>query len=123
MTSKPPPHFNTACMVFIGGIPYDMKTDQFNEEVDKWPGIVQRFYKGETTGWGRAHFRSTHDRDKFLKDKNKHVLGNKVVDVKPFKWEDKPKQPVAQPARWQPSPHRPHPNRSPPTGKLILWNR
>ena len=87
MSNGPPPHIKSSHMIFIGGIPHDMTVEQFNEEVDKWPGIVRRHFRNP--GWAIATFRSAHDRDTFLKNENKHKLGNKVVDVKAYQWQNR----------------------------------
>ena len=39
-TTKPPGYYEPAKMVFIGGIPHDMKNADFMDEVNRWPGIV-----------------------------------------------------------------------------------
>ena len=68
-------------------------------------------YKGENFGFGQAEFRTTELRDKFLKNKAMHKLGNQIVDIKPFTWDARPEpgtapapapKPIPVPARPQP---------------------
>ena len=52
--------------------------------------MVSWRYKGPPLGWGTATFRTPEARNNFLKDRPKHRLGSKIVDVKEYYWEERP---------------------------------
>ena len=52
--------------------------------------MVSWRYKGPPLGWGTATFRTPEARNNFLKDRLKHRLGSKIVDVKEYYWEERP---------------------------------
>ena len=66
-----------------------MKTEEFERETAHWKGVCERYYGGVTKGWGSVSFDNITNRNLFLNDKRKHVLGKKIVDVKPY---GKPKE-------------------------------
>lgn len=70
-------------MVFVGGIPFGITPEEFEEEVKKWGQITKKYlqYPG---GWGTATVQSDEDRDLFLKEKSRHIVGGKSFDVKPY---------------------------------------
>jgi hypothetical protein len=55
--------------VFIGGIEYNMKEEEFVEEVKAWGNIIKVYYKGPTSGWGTATFATIKERNDFLAKK------------------------------------------------------
>ena len=69
--------------VFVGGIPYDMTLEEFEEEVAIWGPVTKKYLKFHG-GWGTVTFESNSSRNRFLKDKTKHKVGSKLVDVKPY---------------------------------------
>ena len=66
-----------------------MKQEEFEREVHQWKGVCDQYYGGVTKGWGSVSFDTITNRNLFLNDKRKHVLGKKIVDVKPY---GKPKE-------------------------------
>ena len=75
----------------VGGIPYDMKQEEFEREIQQWKGVCDKYYGGVTKGWGSVTFDTLANRNLFLNDKRKHVIGKKIVDVKPY---GKPKEDI-----------------------------
>ena len=69
--------------IFVGGIPYDMTLEEFEEEISTWGNVTKKYLKYHG-GWGTVSFDSNSSRNRFLKDKSKHKLWNKLVDVKPY---------------------------------------
>ena len=69
--------------IFVGGIPYDMTLEDFEEEISTWGNVTKKYLKYHG-GWGTVSFDSNSSRNRFLKDKSKHKLWNKLVDVKPY---------------------------------------
>ncbi len=69
--------------IFVGGIPYDMTFEEFEEEVAQWGPVTKKYLKFHG-GWGTVTFESMSSRNRFLKDKSKHKLWNKLVDIKPY---------------------------------------
>jgi len=69
--------------IFVGGIPYDMTLEEFEEEVQIWGPVTKKYLKFHG-GWGTVTFESNRSRNMFLKDKSKHKVGSKLVDVKPY---------------------------------------
>ena len=47
-------------------------------------GPVTKKYLKYHGGWGTVTFESNRSRNMFLKDKSKHKVGSKLVDVKPY---------------------------------------
>jgi hypothetical protein len=66
-----------------------MKSEEFERETAHWKGACDKYYGGVTKGWGSVSFDTITNRNLFLNDKRKHVLGKKIVDVKPY---GKPKE-------------------------------
>jgi hypothetical protein len=78
--------------VFIGGIPRDLTFDQFEDELAVWGHVVKKYLRDQG-GWGTVTFDSNSNRNRFLKDKSKHKIGNKCVDVQAFFLDpDRPRQ-------------------------------
>ena len=69
--------------IFVGGIPYDMTLEEFEEEVQIWGPVTKKYLKYHG-GWGTVTFESNSSRNRFLKDKTRHKVGSKLVDVKPY---------------------------------------
>lgn len=69
--------------IFVGGIPYDMTMEEFEEEVAAWGPVTKKYLKYHG-GWGTVTFESNSSRNRFVKDKSKHKLGSKLVDIKPY---------------------------------------
>ena len=69
--------------IFVGGIPYDMTLEEFEEEVAIWGPVTKKYLKYHG-GWGTVTFESNSSRNRFLKDKTRHKVGSKLVDVKPY---------------------------------------
>ena len=78
----------------MGGIPYDMKQEEYEREVHVWKGVCDQYYGGVTKGWGSVTFDTVANRNIFLNDKRKHIIGKKIVDVKPY---GKPKEETIKP--------------------------
>ena len=66
-----------------------MKQEEFEREIANWKGVCDKYYGGVTKGWGSVSFDTIANRNAFLNDKRKHVIGKKIVDVKPY---GKPKE-------------------------------
>ena len=69
--------------IFVGGIPYDMTLEEFEEEVKDWGPVTKKYLKYHG-GWGTVSFESNSSRNRFLKDKSRHKVGSKLVDIKPY---------------------------------------
>ena len=67
--------------IFVGGIPYDMTFEEFEEEVSTWGHVTKKYLKYHG-GWGTVTFDSNSNRNRFLKDESRHRVGSKKVDVK-----------------------------------------
>ena len=69
--------------IFVGGIPYDMTFEEFEEEVSTWGHVTKKYLKYHG-GWGTVTFDSHLNRNRFLKDTTRHRVGQKTVDIKPY---------------------------------------
>ena len=69
--------------IFVGGIPYDMTFEEFEEEVSTWGHVTKKYLKYHG-GWGTVTFDSNSNRNRFLKDTSRHRVGSKTVDIKPY---------------------------------------
>ena len=69
--------------IFVGGIPYDMTLEEFEEEISTWGHVTKKYLKYHG-GWGTVTFDSNSNRNRFLKDKSRHKLWGKIVDIKPY---------------------------------------
>ena len=71
-----------------------MKQEEYEREILAWKGVCDKYYGGVTKGWGSVTFDTITNRNAFLNDKRKHVIGKKIVDVKPY---GKPKEEPVKP--------------------------
>ncbi len=56
--------------VFVGGLPFHITEEDFEEEVSTW-GTIKKTYFRAGGGWGVVTFDSVANRNRFLKEKNR----------------------------------------------------
>ena len=56
--------------VFVGGVPYHVEPEYFDEEVSTW-GVIKKTYFKYHGGWGVVTFDSVANRNRFLKHKSR----------------------------------------------------
>ncbi|TRY74652.1 hypothetical protein TCAL_00575 [Tigriopus californicus] len=84
--SSPNPNENEmsdACKLFVGGIPYDFDEEDVRKAIHGW-GKVVHVSIPPSHGAAFITFATPEDQRRALKDKDKHKIGHKFVDVKPY---------------------------------------
>lgn len=84
----PPPQSGVEAMgdtfkLFVGGIPYDFDESDVRKSIESWGNVVHVSLP-PSRGAAFVTFATHQDQQRLLKAKDKHKIGNKFVDVKPY---------------------------------------